>query len=373
VRSHFGSSSRFGFRFAITSLASLGAAAFVSCAFPDYTFSDENCFNGVDDDKNGAIDCADPGCAALVTCVVPPAAGWAGPVSIWEGSEPSTAPACGSTAYPHTKFDALHLSPSSEQVSCPECECSQSSRLSSPKCVARLQIYSNGSCTGTHQLMTDAEGAFGFEVNQTCTTVNFDLNQFEPSALSFSDPYPVDDSCVATKTGTVVRPPITYGSSLLACDLAGITPPSGCSDQKICAPKPNGGLSPYVCVYRQIEDADPGCTGDYYTIPILYYEYTDGRNCKECTCQPAGVTCVSSNGTTYGSWYSDALCSGGGSSIQSGMSCVAVPPGNPTALYAKLGFVTTSGNGGSCQPTGGTPVGDIKPLNTYRFCCTQIK
>jgi hypothetical protein len=29
----------------------------------------ENCFNGTDDDCNGAVDCADSACTAIATCV----------------------------------------------------------------------------------------------------------------------------------------------------------------------------------------------------------------------------------------------------------------------------------------------------------------
>ena len=372
MRSHFGFSSRFGLWSAIASLAALSVVGLVSCAFPDHVFTDENCFNGIDDDGNGLIDCDDPGCAPLVKCVPPPADGWAGPVSIWEGSDPNAAPSCGSTEYSHTLYNALHQSPDSDSVSCPQCGCSQISGTSAPRCVASLQVYSNGSCTGAHELMTGPDGAFGFTVNQTCTTVNLDLSQFTPGALSFSDPYAVDDSCGVTHTGAMVRPPITYEKSLEACDHVGTNLPGGCAKkQQVCAPKPGDAFSPYICVYKQIGDVDPGCTDGYYTIPVLYYEYTDDRNCKECACQPTGVSCPCSKDTVYGDWYSDPLCSGGGSDIQSGNSCVGMPSGNPTALYVKLTYVTTSGTGGSCQPSGGTPFGDIVPLNTYRFCCTS--
>jgi hypothetical protein len=53
----------------------------------------EDCTNGVDDDCNGKVDCADPACGAF-TCIAPVPSGWLGPVALWQGPSGSAHPSC---------------------------------------------------------------------------------------------------------------------------------------------------------------------------------------------------------------------------------------------------------------------------------------
>src|SRR6187549_1014402 len=53
----------------------------------------ENCTNGIDDDRDGNIDCADTDCIVGYSCAPPtPGGGWVGPLSHWYGS--GSPPAC---------------------------------------------------------------------------------------------------------------------------------------------------------------------------------------------------------------------------------------------------------------------------------------
>lgn len=77
--------SKLAWRAAFSAMATAFVGATPGCSFPDHRFSDENCFNGIDDDANGLADCDDPACNALVACVPAVPSGWQGPVAISGG------------------------------------------------------------------------------------------------------------------------------------------------------------------------------------------------------------------------------------------------------------------------------------------------
>ncbi|MGA7121295.1 MAG: hypothetical protein WBY94_14420, partial [Polyangiaceae bacterium] len=59
------------------------------------TSSTENCTNGIDDNCDGLVDCAEPSCqTAGYACVGAAPAGWSGPDLFWTGAAGATAPAC---------------------------------------------------------------------------------------------------------------------------------------------------------------------------------------------------------------------------------------------------------------------------------------
>src|SRR5689334_5880623 len=89
------------------------AVAPAACFFPSYTFDrptdggvveggdGEDCTNGVDDNDDGLIDCADPGCSGYACVSVIPM-GWQGYVALYDGPAAKD-PGCGGD-FPRSVF-----------------------------------------------------------------------------------------------------------------------------------------------------------------------------------------------------------------------------------------------------------------------------
>ena len=84
----------------------------------------EDCFNGIDDNGDGIVDCADPQCKPVKVCVAVPTGGWLGLGTLYDGSA-GGAPTCADpfamTMMPGS--DGLTSSP----ATCGACLCSAAS------------------------------------------------------------------------------------------------------------------------------------------------------------------------------------------------------------------------------------------------------
>src|SRR5262249_44260713 len=100
----------------------------------------ENCTNGVDDNGNGLVDCADPACQPGYECLPAPAAGWT-VARVDTGASNSAAPPC-PTGYgsPSTLGSGFAV----PSPGCTTCSCDSPTNGTCGTMTPRL--YGNGGC-----------------------------------------------------------------------------------------------------------------------------------------------------------------------------------------------------------------------------------
>ena len=366
-----------GHALGLPAFALLASAVLPQCGFPDHKFSDENCFNGIDDDSNGFADCDDWACISQTACVPPAPSGWTGPVAIWQGAGSESPPSCSSSGFPGFTFPQLYLTPNNvgkNLETCPQCTCSgaPSATGGTTACYAQLQFSNSLGCGVPGTLMKGPNNQYGFPVGQECTSVPF--NSFIPGTMFFSEVYATNSSCSSQVSGPTNIPAPTFDQSLRACNLSG-TALGGCSDKKqTCVPRPQGGYMPYACIYQQ--GATSSCP-ELFPTSYVFHEYNDGRICQACGCSITNTKCESSGSGSIINYYrTDPLCSGNGYfKFAADPNCVNIPPDDAQApqVYAKLTDATpVVSTGATCAPTGGSIAGDVVPKNSYTFCCVPV-
>jgi hypothetical protein len=271
----------------------------------------EDCFNGVDDDGDGQIDCADPDCSAN-SCVEQAPAGWSGPVAFSLGA--GAPPACGA---PWIAADSYHggmlTAPGSQ------CQCSCSSPQGS--CVENVMFYTDDSCAILDGTLFYLTNACGVPFNATHTSAMVGM------------PQPSGATCGAALGG-------------------------GCGAGSVCAPAPPPQFPSHLCVSQAGDVACPG--GAFTDRHVVYTNADDTRSCSACSCGPAsGVGCQGKV-----SFYSDPSCTneinGGGPGCYGGAPFHSV----------KSTYVPS---GGGCQPVGGALNGGVVPEGALTVCCTPAQ
>jgi hypothetical protein len=302
----------------------------------------EDCMNGIDDDGNGLIDCADPACNAGFMCVPQVPSGFAGPGEVYEGVGPS--PPCD----PHYTKDypaATSTTPKCD-FSCGTCTCGDPTGVtcSNPSVTSGTAL---GRCDG--KLTPIPAGCNAIDATATVFGT-------KPGAAS-------GGSCAATP-GTLKLSPITSNTAHLCA--AGAKGGLGCNDPGyVCWPKPQTPFLPQACVFA---NSDLSCPSTGYTVKRSYYDSAsvvkDTRACTStCDCAtPSGSTCSA----TVGFWAA-STCALRTTEYSVPSACQAIPAG---AAYMKASTAIVTG--GSCTPTGTmTPTGGCTPLgNPTTACCT---
>jgi hypothetical protein len=284
----------------------------------------EVCGNGVDDDGNGLVDCADPACSnAGFTCAAPPI-GWQGPATLVD--DPGSNAAC-PAGFPEAILRG-GSAVAGAVAACSACTCG----APAPACqMSPLVIYDNPACKGSSMSIASPPGQ--------CTPVLGDVQgvmQLPPIGSSTCAPSPV----------TAVLPPPKWTTPRLAC---GAAAGGGCSGGSSCAP-PGG---PW-CVFH---DGDQACPAAFSQKHLLG-DATDLRGCGACSCAPAPCAATSA-------LYGDSACqskladllNNGACAAQAGVASVLVTLGPPA--------------GASCAPSGGAPIGAITLDHLTTFCCAQ--
>jgi hypothetical protein len=307
----------------------------------------ENCIDGVDNNCNGKIDCADqPACAAYGCASLPPSS-WLGPAVLWTGPRTATVPAC--PAGYSTAVDGLSgLTFANDTCTC---QCNATGQTCSG---GTALIYSTMDCGGACATLALASG--------TCTTFSC---AGEEGAWQVTAPVTTTGQCTPVVTPTSGGPP-TWQTAVRVCSSTGTTNRAGgCSTATDeCLPVP---ASPFagLCVYQ---------TGTQTTCPAPYnrnakpFVYstgsTDGRNCGACTCggTPTAGTC--SGGVHL---YGTANCTG--TAVASGSGCQQF--NNPFGASAQAVEANYSSTPGTC-PTPSVlpqPTGAVTATGAFSVCC----
>jgi hypothetical protein len=223
------------------------------------THQPESCFNGIDDDCDGLVDCADDDCAPSATCV-PAAAGFAPGFVIPMAQQ---CPA-GFTAV----ATPLLRGPTGGCTN--TCACGA--------CRATLSA-GNVSCGSTN-------GAYGqLDSSSGCHLIS----------PIFTNPENIDVSAATTCASSGTSTPAALGwteqSKFCAANAVG----GGCPSGLVCAPLAPGA----TCVYQT---GDVVCPAVYSNATTYYTDVTDDRRCA-CGCTPSG----SCNNASV-EFFSDGAC-----------------------------------------------------------------
>jgi hypothetical protein len=310
-----------------------------TCVMP----TTEDCTNGIDDDGNGLVDCADPACNAGYMCVPQLPSGFTGPGEVYDGPGPS--PPCD----PLYTTDYLNGFATPQcPVSCTACTCG------SP---ANVTCGSPGIASGTGL----CQKPYTPVAPGVCTAVTVTTGmEFATMAGEASG-----GSC-ATVGGTVT--PITGNTGHL-CQ-ANATGGKGCPSGYVCWPKPQSPFPPQACVFAT---GDLSCPSTGYTVKRNYYKTQDVSDTRACSACPAcGAPSGGACSATLGMWTKPSL--GTATCVDRTATSYTVPS-TCQAFPANIGAIMFSGKGytgGSCAPTGqATATGACTPSGAATTaCCT---
>jgi len=321
-----------------------GGGASTGGGLPD----DEQCFNGLDDDGDELVDCADPDCEEA-QCLPPAPDGWSGPTPLFVG-DPADAPSCPSGL----TTIAADIGPfTAPAASCTPCSCSGPTGGTCG--VGTTTIYDS-----TNQCSGSVEETLTPPAPNVC--VSFSLS--DPYARAQADPVPVDvpGSCQPSG-GAANVPAASFAQAAVLCDgVADDTAMGGGCDDQICVPSLAAPFT-QLCIFTA---GDVPCVADGYPDKtVLYDGYDDDRGCTACGCDAAsGQTC---SGTTQ--LYVGSNCNNLDTTVpHDGLTCESY------TTFQSMGsakFIPAPGgpSGGSCSATGGNPKGSATPKGPITVCC----
>lgn len=304
---------------------------------------ESNCSNGIDDDGDGDVDCADADCSGLgYTCVRPPD-GWDGPFVLRTSSEnPSSCAAPWGSLFLQGGMNANAPSGGS----CPSCTCEPAVGA---VCGIDVVVYDEPDCKGNTQPDT-------FMATGTC--INVGMQSFGPQSVeATSGFYVASGSCTPTTTGTETFPPASWTTNAIACET--FTVGGGCSPDRICLPPWTEGD---LCVAKV---GDHTCPQTYPTRVVVEQAIVDTRSCTPCACGSPTGSCagseVSVEDPTGG-------CPGVGDVVSSS-TCVDVPVHATYGTFSLESSVPPSIDA-TCEPTGGAATGGVTGGDLVTFCCS---
>lgn len=313
----------------------------------------ENCTDGIDNNCDGLIDCADSTCrSAGYQCVaVPP--GWVGPVAIWQGSPGSAPQNC--AAGLQVALDSVYRDLSVPSSAC-GCDCGSATSQTCGS--ATVTFYSNNVCG-------DECGNAEVSASQCGTVVNSGTCGATFTASTIS-PVPTGGNCAPQVTSTI--PQATWNTELFACAATNSTVAGGCSgasDRCLIAPNPGAPYRTALCVYKVEDPPAASCPAGYANGPSVFYSgMSDTRVCSGCTCGvPTGGTC---SGTI--TVYYRPRCEGTPLSFTIGQGCQNINLESGTANTIVGDFTVTKA--GACA-TGSDAVlsGNVQGTGAVTVCC----
>lgn len=289
----------------------------------------EDCFNGVDDDCNGATDCEDPACGVVAVCE--PQADTAQNGVVVGGGE-----ACPAG---YTAGEQI-INRNLVDGGCTGCAC----MLKGATCTGNVWYYpSAAACTGD-ALNTGGmpAGNFGF----ACDSTPISSGQTYGARTST---WKAQNLC--TGRGAATAAPVTWGETMKFCAASKVG--KGCSAGNVCVPNIKAAPHCALASGSATCGAFKSAQSDWYT------GFTDGRTCGACGCIASGVDCT---GVTL--------------EVGSDYSCInaAVVPEKTkkcfsgSGIYAPPVHLVGAPNQGTCE--GVAPVtGSLDPTGQATLCC----
>ncbi len=298
----------------------------------------EDCTNGVDDNDDNLVDCADPLCQPDYTCVPAPPAEW-GPVG-YSAERDSSADTieCG----PLTPSGlALHRGLEIADDGC-ACECQSPT---GGVCTVSSVLWQNGTCTGGNAAVQS--GCYDFS------------NTYRIGGVQTSEPVlSKPGSCAATVAGAPSAP--SWETTADFCSVP--TQGGGCGGGQVCVARAPSPLEDAACVVRE---GDHACPASFPNQRVYFSAVDDARACtaNACSCgAPDGEFCE-----VFVALYVNNSCSGtpANTYLLDG-TCHATGLG-----YGDRGSARFIGGatGGACAPSGDGVQGDVAPAEPHTLCC----
>jgi hypothetical protein len=319
---------------------------------PDGCSPGENCTNGIDDNCDGLVDCADPLCTAGYSCNAQPPVGWQGPIELYAGMAP---PQC-ATPYANDVLDG------NEGLNAPSAQCSCAcGAVGGADCSGSVDwtVYSDLACSTpcATGVMPPNNGNFCESTNGCSRTGSFEVVAGAP-LLNVASCSPAPSTKV---------PPYTWSTIARACGYSGPTDTGGCTGGDLCLAKPSSPFGPRPCIWQTGSTTCPN--GPYSQQQIVYGGASDGRGCTQCTCgSPTGVTCnLNGSLSTYAVFGSP--CSNLVATATPGGGCVTIGGMFMGGAAGIQGSVSATPQGGSCQASSVTATGTATPSMPTTVCC----
>ncbi len=307
----------------------------------------ENCFDGIDNDCNGKIDCADPACGSTVAqCVAldPTSA----PIGLLSGG---TGP-CTTALYDQ----ATAIFANQNQLSCTTIVAGQgcSCKPGPVSCTTTLAGFKTvAECTGNTS-SGEAAGKFVTDQDNACTAgappwTTDGLGDIYGIAVTTF----VASAGACTPSGTANVPKFGFGVSGTFCATKSVG--GGCGAGQVCVPTTGAGG---VC--QLFDGMKTTCPGGASAVP-WYTGSSGSATCGPCTCgSPVGGSCDQML-LTAGSASS---CSGAAQLQSNTRECFGSGLANPGVQFS--GTPTPA----SCSPMS-TLGGNAGPTGPKTLCCPQ--
>lgn len=300
--------------------------------------SAEVCFNGMDDDCDGNVDCADTDCGPAAMCVPTASAGFAIGVQVPANQ------ACPAGYTASSKVVNRNLTAPND---CTGCSCTHVATRCRPV----------GQAHGT-TCDSDPVGSFR-DAGGNCVT--YSGPQFQAVHVSWYEPV---TTCAANPPGsTGARRPTAWAESFKFCERVGSMTGGGCPGGQICVAR----TSAKPCA---LAAGNLGCPAPYASSHNWYAGLSDTRQCSACQCALGGGACPSVDGEESARIYFNGSCSRNGAyryvdSAPPGGYCT---PGstNTEASIVYLGTPTPA----TCtlQPSS-VISGAATPTEPQTYCC----
>jgi len=314
----------------------------------------ENCTNGIDDDRDGNVDCADSDCVVGFSCAPPtPGGGWVGPVSFWSGS--GTPPACTNESGFPTEAANAGILLSVAPPTCYSCECGAPQGVA---CQAgAITAFADSACSSLGRTLNVVQGA----------CIAFVSLSFDPASVRWESAQPAGGACIPRSSGSAVFPPPQWNTRMRACG----DPPqnSGGCGTGTCVARQKAPFSEQFCIYQRGDLACPA--GPYSNRSRYFAGVEDTRACSACECGlPSATSC---SGTMR--LYTDQSCGVDETVLTSVSQCSLLtpdptPPPLPYLTLRSVNYSATADAVGFCEARPSTPSGSVVPNDPITVCCT---
>ncbi len=305
----------------------------------------EDCSNGVDDNGNKLVDCADPLCASATCVTVPP--NWLGPVHFASAASLAALPNCPGGVAPVTEGGSGTLGV--QPLGCAPCGCSKPSGATCQ--IQPAKAYSLGQCNDSNNKNYTA-------LANKCTNLP-NVGGDAPNSLKAPQIAAVGASCAPSGGAETSRPKPAFANFGRVCL---VSTGGGCKVSEQCVPSAPSGFDSKLCISRPGGHA---CPAPFSTKTALYdpAKFTDTRACGKCTCgSPTGNYCDGKAefflGTNCTQKHPEEF------TIPTNACRFGPDPGWPS-IWVTVG----TEQGGSCKATQGAQSGTALPTGANTVCC----
>lgn len=325
-------------------------ADLVAPATPDLMPVPEgDCLDGLDDNGDGKVDCADPSCDSRVECVDAPT-----------GAEPLGVVVDALAACPPGYTRSQPLRQGLTSTSCTGCGCDVRTT-----CVYQMTLYGAAGCSGSPLLPKFAANAADWDNDATnCSWISTPKVSIGSVKLEFDHLL----EAVCDGAGSATRLPLQWGVDHSFCVA---TTGGGCDAQRRCVQK----RAATMCLLSPVGEA---CGGSYPTnLDVHYGGVNDPRTCAACD-DACSVSAPGQCPTTHYPGYlvgnDDGVCVASGHEVgmpisaSTGLMCV-----NAAGWSAinTLHFETVAGSYGGVCVIDPAATGTAVATDPIRVCCAD--